>query len=53
VVAFRRAGGDELRLLVGDRVVGRYDADAGVWRIRAPYRLVIDERGLPPTPRPR
>ena len=43
-VRFRSPDGERLRLLLGARVVGRYDAAAGSWRIRAPYRLLVDER---------
>ena len=47
VVAFRRAEGEVWRALLGSRVIGEYDARRRAWRIRRPYRLVVDERTLP------
>ncbi len=36
-----------LRLLMGKRVVGYYDACQDQWRIRRPFRLFVDEPALP------
>jgi signal peptidase len=47
VVCFKRASGEELQLLWGDRVIATRCCDAGRWNIRPPFRLFIDERTLP------
>ncbi len=41
-------GRDQLRLLFGGRVVGRYDARRREWIIQRPFRLFVDESSLPP-----
>ncbi|MCP4693421.1 MAG: hypothetical protein GY859_35610 [Desulfobacterales bacterium] len=47
VVVFRGHGVERPRLLMGRRVVGRYDAARGQWIIRPPYRLFVNESTLP------
>ncbi|MCX7886801.1 MAG: signal peptidase I [Verrucomicrobiae bacterium] len=47
VVQFRRAGGDELVLFLGNRGIGCLRQGDDCWRIRAPFRLVVDEQKLP------
>jgi hypothetical protein len=47
VVVFRAGGRDRFRLLVGQHVVGQYDDRKLLWRIRRPFRLLLDER-MPP-----
>ena len=36
-----------LKLLVGRQTVGYYDDRFGKWRIRRPFRLLVDEQSLP------
>lgn len=38
--------GEEFKLLLGRREVGRYDPKDNRWRIRRPYRLLVDEHAL-------
>jgi hypothetical protein len=47
VVSFNRPTGRELHLLMGKRVIGRWLAGRGQWRIRRPFRLFVDETSLP------
>lgn len=47
VVSFVRAEGLELHLLVGRVVIGRRRPGDAEWRIRRPFRLFVDEAGLP------
>ena len=47
VVARAQGGSVCFDLLMGRRVVGRYDPRVQRWRIRRPFRLVVDERALP------
>ena len=35
------------QLLLGVRLVGGYDHDLGAWRIKRPFKLLVDERSLP------
>lgn len=46
VVVFHARGREQLRLLLGMRVIGRYDDRKRQWRIRPPFRLLVDERVL-------
>jgi hypothetical protein len=48
VVAFQAGEERHLRLLWGRRVIGHFDRQAGRWRIRRPFRLLVDVRTLPP-----
>jgi hypothetical protein len=47
VVVFRDQGKDRFRLLLGERVIGRYEEQERQWRIQRPFRLLVDERTLP------
>jgi len=49
-VAFRHCGRDRFRLLLGSRVVGRYDDQRQQWLIRRPYHLLVETRALPTPP---
>lgn len=50
LVAFKRADGHHLRLLIGRRVVGEYDHRTCRWQIRRPYRLFVDHQLLSQAP---
>ena len=47
VVSISRGGCPELQLLLGGRVIGKLAPHSGRWRLRPPFRLLIDERKLP------
>jgi len=47
VVVFQDQGKDRFRLLLGKRVIGRYEERERLWRIQRPFRLLVDERTLP------
>ncbi|MCX5824440.1 MAG: hypothetical protein NTY86_13280 [Deltaproteobacteria bacterium] len=47
VVVFRARGRDKFQLLLGQRIIGRYDDDRHQWQIRRPFRLFVDGRALP------
>jgi hypothetical protein len=47
VITLRREGGTEMQLLMGQRVIGRRPAGGSGWTIRRPFRLFVDEEGLP------
>ncbi len=51
VVAFPARGHLHLKLMMGSRLIGRYDFSAERWIIRRPFRLFVDERALPHLPR--
>ena len=46
VVCFPSSQGPHLRLCMGRRVIGQYDARLRRWNIRRPFRLLVDERDL-------
>jgi hypothetical protein len=46
VVRFQRSRRYSLRLMMGDRVIGRYDTYFRRWYIRRPLRLFVDQRLL-------
>lgn len=46
VVVFHARGRDRFQLLLGRRVIGRYDDQKHQWWIRRPFRLLVDERIL-------
>jgi signal peptidase I len=46
IVVFRVKGEDRKRVLLGERVIGRYDERTRRWRIRRPFRLLMDEKTL-------
>jgi len=52
VFAFQARNQTLLKLLLGRRVIGQYDTRKEQWRIRRPFRLLVDEAGLP-VPEPR
>ncbi len=47
VITFERDGEREMQLVLGRRIIGRRPAGAGVWIIRRPFRLFVDEQALP------
>jgi hypothetical protein len=47
VVVFRVKGQDQFRLLLGQRIIGRYNDRNHLWLIQRPFRLFVDERTLP------
>jgi len=47
IIAFRRAEGTELQLLLGRRVIGVLAPGESVWSIRRPFRFFVDEVSLP------
>ncbi len=47
VVVFHVRGQDQYRLLLGRRVIGRYEALAQQWRIQRPFHLLVDGKALP------
>ncbi|MFC1830354.1 hypothetical protein ACFL0O_12190 [Thermodesulfobacteriota bacterium] len=46
-VIFKANGHNHTRLLLGERVVGRYNIRHGRWQIQRPFRLFVDETSLP------
>jgi len=50
VISLKRAAGEELQLLMGRRVIGRWPPGKSGWQIRRPYRLFVDEEALPENP---
>jgi hypothetical protein len=46
VVVFQSSGQEQFRLLIGDRVIGRYDTRSRQWQIKRPFRLFVDKRLL-------
>ncbi len=49
VISVARSQGVELRLLWGSRIIGKLPPHAHCWWIKPPFRLLIDEKRLPPT----
>jgi hypothetical protein len=47
VIISRVSGCSYPRLLMGNRIVGQYDAHQCQWHIRRPFRLFVDESALP------
>lgn len=47
VVVFHSQGRDQLQLLLGQRLIGRYDNNRHQWRIQRPFHLFVDGRALP------
>lgn len=47
VYRFRKPWGEELHLMLGRTIIGTALSGSSGWRIRAPYRLFVDERSLP------
>ncbi|MFH1541588.1 MAG: signal peptidase I [bacterium] len=46
-LVFQRQSGVEYQLLLGKKVIGRWNSRSKRWNIRAPFRFVIDEAALP------
>lgn len=47
VVAFRAHGREQFQLLMGRRLIGRFDDHTNQWQIRRPFHLFVDGRALP------
>ncbi|MCX5823258.1 MAG: hypothetical protein NTY86_07085 [Deltaproteobacteria bacterium] len=47
VVVFHAQGQDQFQLLVGRRIIGRYDDHRHQWQIQRPFQLLVDKRALP------
>jgi hypothetical protein len=47
IIAVQRQEGREMQLLMGGRVIGRRPTGATEWTIRRPFRIFVDEQGLP------
>jgi SynChlorMet cassette protein ScmC len=47
VVVFHAKGQDRFQLLMGQRVIGRYDDQRQQWQIQRPFHLLVDGRALP------
>ncbi len=47
VVVFRAQDRDQFQLLLGQRVIGRYDDYRHQWQIQRPFHLFVDGRALP------
>ena len=47
VVVFHAQGRDQLQLLLGRRLIGRYDDNRQQWRVQRPFHLFVDGRALP------
>jgi len=47
VILLRKEGDTEMQLLMGRRVIGRRTAGGSGWTIRRPFRIFVDEEGLP------
>jgi hypothetical protein len=47
VVVFHARGRDQFQLLLGRRVIGRYDDSQHQWQIQRPFHLLVDGRALP------
>jgi SynChlorMet cassette protein ScmC len=47
VVVFHAKGRDQFQLLLGQRIIGRYDDYVERWQIQRPFHLFVDGRVLP------
>jgi SynChlorMet cassette protein ScmC len=47
VVVFHARGLDQFQLLLGKRIIGRYDDQRHQWQIQRPFQLFVDGRALP------
>ena len=47
VVVFRTGGRDQFQLLMGQRVIGRYNDQRHQWQIRRPFHLFVDQKLFP------
>ena len=50
VVVFQARGRDQVRLLLGRRIIGRFDDNQHQWHIRRPFQLFVDGRLFPGPP---
>lgn len=50
VVVFHSQGRDQFRLLLGQRIIGRYDDQMHQWQIQRPFQLFVEGRALPGHP---
>jgi hypothetical protein len=46
VIVFHARGRDQFHLLLGPRIIGRYDDQKHQWHIQRPFRLFVDDRIL-------
>jgi hypothetical protein len=46
VVVFHAHGRDQFQLLLGKRIIGRYDDQGHQWQIQRPFHLLVDGRAL-------
>ena len=47
VIVFHAQGQDQFQLLLGQRIIGRYDDQRHQWQIQRPFKLFVDGRALP------
>ena len=47
VVVFHTQGREQFQLLLGKRIIGRYDERRHQWQIQRPFRLFVDQGALP------
>jgi SynChlorMet cassette protein ScmC len=47
VVVFRTQGREQFQLLLGKRIIGRYDERRHQWQIQRPFHLFVDKGALP------
>jgi len=47
VVVFHAQGRDQFQLLLGRRIIGRYDDQRNQWQIQRPFRLFVNGKLLP------
>jgi len=47
VITFERDGAREMQLVLGRRIIGRCAPGEARWRIRRPFRLIVEEESLP------
>jgi len=50
VVAFENHGETQLQLHLGSFCIGKFIPELGVWRIKPPFKLFVDEKLLPDPP---
>ena len=47
IIVLNQDQGNELQLLIGQRIIGRRLSGASQWQIQRPFRLFVDEASLP------
>jgi hypothetical protein len=50
IVIFQNKGSGRPCIMLGRRIIGRYDNHRQQWQIRRPFRLMVDEHRLPTPP---